>query len=141
MVVDEHISADKAHQTRTMISPLLPITEFRPAFPHPTSARFPMNFFEKVYAVIRTVPPGQVISYGQVAFLAGNPHMSRQVGWALHSCPPDVPWHRVVRKDGSLPSLQPETSLRQRALLEGEGIAFDEEGRICRRFFGEDRTF
>ena len=96
-----------------------------------------MNFFEKVYAVIRTVPPGQVISYGQVAFLAGNPHMARQVGWALHTCPSDVPWHRVVRKDGSLPSLSPETSFRQRSLLEQEGVFFDEKGRVRRKYFGD----
>lgn len=97
-----------------------------------------MKFFEKAYAVIRTVPPGQVISYGQVAFIAGNPRMARQVGWALHSCPPDVPWHRVVRKDGSLPHLPPEAILRQRTLLEHEGVTFDDEGRVCRRYFGED---
>ena len=60
-----------------------------------------MNFFDRVYDIVRSIPSGAVVSYGQVAFLAGNPRMARQVGWALHACPEDVPWHRVVRKDGS----------------------------------------
>ena len=94
-----------------------------------------MNFFELAYRVIRTVPPGQVISYGQVAFLAGNPRMARQVGWALHTCPADVPWHRVVRKDGSLPPLPPEGL--QRHLLEAEGVTFDAQGHVRREHFGD----
>lgn len=96
-----------------------------------------MNFFELVYDVVRSVPSGQVISYGQVAFLAGNPRMARQVGWALHVCPANVPWQRVVRKDGSLPGLAPEGSRRQRTLLEAEGVAFDEAGRVLRIHFGD----
>ena len=96
-----------------------------------------MNFFELVYRIVRAVPPGQVISYGQVALLAGNPCMARQVDWALHVCPPDVPWQRVVRKDGSLAPLPPDGSSRQRALLEAEGVAFDSRGRVIRGHFGD----
>ncbi len=96
-----------------------------------------MNFFERAYVVIREIPPGQVISYGQVAFLAGNPRMARQVGWALHVCPKDVPWHRVVRKDGSLPSLGLEGNRRQRELLAREGVRFDDRGRVLRECFGD----
>lgn len=97
-----------------------------------------MNFFEQVYDIVRAIPPGQVISYGQVAFLAGSPRMARQVGWALHACPEDVPWQRVVRKDGSLPELA-EGSGRQRELLEREGVLFDDKGRVLRPHF-EGRT-
>ena len=57
-----------------------------------------MNFFEKVYEIVNTVPRGCVMSYGQVAALAGSPRMARQVGWALHVCPDQVPWHRIIRK-------------------------------------------
>ena len=94
-----------------------------------------MNFFEQVYDIVCSVPPGKVISYGQVAFLAGNPRMARQVGWALHSCPVHVSWHRVIRKDGSLPSLSPEGKERQRKMLEAEGVIFDEQERVPRMYF------
>lgn len=107
------------------------------ASPERTDCRRAESFFERVYDIVRSVPAGQVISYGQTAFLAGNPRMARQVGWALHVCPEDVPWHRVVRKDGSLPGLSAETSLRQRRLLEEEDVAFDEAGRVLRILFEE----
>ena len=89
------------------------------------------NFFETVYAVARTVPPGRVMSYGQIAALAGNPRMARQVGWAMHDCPPDVPWHRVVRRDGSIATGDGDV---QRALLEAEGVEFDGNGRVLRGY-------
>ena len=62
-----------------------------------------MNFFESVYKVVKQIPAGKVLSYGDVARLAGNPKMSRQVGWALHVNPEQgvIPCHRVVFKDGS----------------------------------------
>ena len=97
-----------------------------------------MNFFERVYDIVRSVPAGQVISYGQTAFLARNPPMATQGGWATHACPEDVPCHRVVRKDGSRPGLSPESAFRQRRLLEAEGVTFDEKGRVNRRHFEED---
>ncbi len=93
-----------------------------------------MNFFEQVYDIVRSVPPGKVISYSQIAFLAGNPRMARQVGWALHVCPQDVPWQRVVRKDGSLPQV-PGTDERRRNMLEEEVVRFDEKGRVLRAHF------
>ena len=63
-----------------------------------------MNFFESVYKVVKQIPAGKVLSYGDVARLAGNPKRSRQVGWALHVNPEQgvIPCHRVVFKDGSL---------------------------------------
>ena len=90
------------------------------------------NFFETAYAVTRTIPPGRVMSYGQIAALAGNPRMARQVGWAMHDCPPDVPWHRVVRRDGSIATGDGDV---QRALLEAEGVEFDGNGRVLREYF------
>lgn len=90
------------------------------------------NFFETAYAVARTIPPGRVMSYGQIAALAGNPRMARQVGWAMHDCPPDVPWHRVVRRDGSIATGDGDV---QRALLEAEGVEFDGNGRVLRGYF------
>ncbi len=64
---------------------------------------------------VRSIPTGFVRSYGDV-----SPGSPRFAGSVLHSCAdPSVPWHRVVRADGSLAKGE-----RQRALLEGEGVPF-----------------
>lgn len=90
------------------------------------------GFFETVYAVVRTIPAGRVMSYGQIAALAGNRRMARQVGWAMRACPPDVPWHRVVRKDGSIATGDGKW---QRALLEDEGVELDGNNRVQKAYF------
>ena len=63
-----------------------------------------MTTFEKIYEVVRAIPKGSVASYGQVAYLAGNPRWARVVGYALHKNPQPgvVPCRRVVTKDGRL---------------------------------------
>lgn len=62
------------------------------------------TFNQKVYDIVRKIPKGYVMNYGQVARLAGNPRAARAVGYALHGNPdPDnIPCHRVVFKDGAL---------------------------------------
>lgn len=63
------------------------------------------GFFTRVYEVVSRVPRGRVVTYGQVAFLAGVPRGARAVGWALRALGrrgPRVPWHRVVGADGLL---------------------------------------
>ena len=91
------------------------------------------RFFEQVYQVVRRIPPGKVATYGQVARMLGKPRGARTVGWALHSMPEgsDVPWQRVINARGiiTLDAHGPGGAI-QRALLEAEGIVFDEEGRI-----------
>ena len=60
------------------------------------------NFFEQVYDVIRKIPKGKVMTYGQVAAILGTKD-ARKVGWALHgNTDPKTPCHRVVNKDGRL---------------------------------------
>ena len=64
---------------------------------------------------IRAIPAGRVAAYSDI-----TPHAPRQAGRVLSATPePDVPWHRVVRADGSLAK-----GARQRALLEAEGVPF-----------------
>ena len=55
-----------------------------------------MNTFERIYAVVQTIPKGKVATYGQVALLAGNPRWARVVGYALHVNPKPgvIPCHR-----------------------------------------------
>ncbi len=91
-----------------------------------------MGFFERVYSVVMKIPRGKVLSYGDVARLAGSPRSSRQVGWALHCNPrpEEIPCHRVLFKDGSVSSGfafgGPHV---QRAMLEAEGVKFGEDGK------------
>ena len=62
------------------------------------------SFYDRVYHAVRTVPAGQVATYGQIAAMAGSPKASRCVGNALHENPdPEtIPCHRVVNVKGKL---------------------------------------
>jgi methylated-DNA-protein-cysteine methyltransferase related protein len=84
-------------------------------------------FKEKVIEIIRLVPRGKVVSYGQVAAYAGVPRAAREVGWILNGSENqhiDLPWWRVVNNKGYLSirgSNENDKSL-QKKLLEAEGI-------------------
>jgi methylated-DNA-protein-cysteine methyltransferase-like protein len=85
------------------------------------------SFFKRVYRIVRQIPAGKVLTYGQIATLLGAPYMARQVGWAMHGCPPGLPWQRVVGAGGKIliNSLSTgEGPLLQRKLLEMEGVSF-----------------
>jgi methylated-DNA-protein-cysteine methyltransferase related protein len=71
-------------------------------------------------AVVRRIPRGQVMTYGEVAEAAGHPGAARQVVWSLKQCGPDMPWHRVVGA-GLKVRLTGEPGLEQRLRLESEG--------------------
>jgi len=90
-------------------------------------------FYERVYALVRQIPFGNVVTYGQVAALLGSPWAARAVGYALRFLPAgtDVPWHRVINHRGHISLRTPiESPLIQRLLLEEEGVVFDAEGRV-----------
>lgn len=91
--------------------------------------------YEKIYAVIRRIPPGRVATYGQVAALAGLPGRARQVGASLRDLPPgsSVPWQRVINAQGGIsarPGLLGVAEGYQRHLLEEEGVELNKSGRI-----------
>jgi methylated-DNA-protein-cysteine methyltransferase-like protein len=84
------------------------------------------DFFSRVYAVTKCIPPGRITTYGAIAAFLGSPQAARTVGWAMnasHLQPGFIPAHRVVNRQGLLtgkhhfryPSLMQE-------LLESEGI-------------------
>lgn len=88
---------------------------------------------EAVYDFVRTVPPGKVVTYGQVAGLVvGVSVTARQVGGIMNASPPDIPWQRVVGAGGHLPigKRSPGLKSRQQSLLESEGVAFLTNGCI-----------
>ncbi|THF84199.1 MGMT family protein [Cohnella fermenti] len=89
-------------------------------------------FTQRVISVIRSIPPGRVMSYGQVAAAAGSPRAARQVVRILHSSSEKhgLPWHRVVNKLGEVAIQEEEGRYTQRVLLEGEGVEFGLGGRI-----------
>jgi methylated-DNA-protein-cysteine methyltransferase-like protein len=85
-------------------------------------------FFERVYGLVREIPRGRVVTYGQIAAMLGVPRGARAVGWALRALPEAqarrVPWHRVVGAGGRIsPRGGPGPEI-QRRRLRGEGVAF-----------------
>jgi methylated-DNA-protein-cysteine methyltransferase-like protein len=85
-------------------------------------------FTETVIGIIQNIPEGRVMTYGQIARLAGSPRAARQVVRALHSMSRKhrLPWHRVVNSKGQI-ALQDDEQL---FLLESEGIEIGLGGMI-----------
>jgi methylated-DNA-protein-cysteine methyltransferase-like protein len=102
-------------------------------------ARPPRSFSARVYALVRRVPRGRVVSYGGIAAMLGSPRAARGVGHALSGLGPDadVPWWRVVNHNGEI-SIKgdPGLALLQRTLLEKERVVFDRRGRVDWERFG-----
>ena len=97
------------------------------------------TFYEQVYDIVRQIPYGRVISYGQIAWLAGKPRAAREVGWAMRHCPEGLPWQRVVMQNGAIAG--GEFADMRKALLTSEGVSFLPDGRVdmerCRWMGGE----
>jgi methylated-DNA-protein-cysteine methyltransferase related protein len=94
--------------------------------------------YARIYAVVRRIPQGRVATYGQVAALAGLRGHARQVGYAMYALRPGttVPWQRVINAKGAISRRAVfGGELRQRLLLEAEGIEFDWRGRISLKRF------
>lgn len=82
---------------------------------------------EMLYLALSQIPPGRVITYGELARRAGMPNGARQVGRMLAQLPAgsQLPWHRVVNAQGKL-SFPPDSAVfnTQKELLEQEGVQF-----------------
>lgn len=91
-----------------------------------------LSAWRAVWDLVRRIPRGRVMTYGQIATLLESRLSPRAVGWAMHGCPPDVPWHRVVNASGgcSTERLPDLPGGFQRALLEAEGVVFGTDGRV-----------
>src|SRR5688572_21410910 len=92
--------------------------------------------FQRIYEVVRQIPPGCVATYGQVATVVGQQTTARQIGDAMaalrHYQPePPVPWQRVINAQG-----QVSTGPRQQHLLEQEGVLFNAKGVTDLQRFG-----
>jgi methylated-DNA-protein-cysteine methyltransferase related protein len=89
-----------------------------------------------IYEVVRQIPYGKVATYGQVALWAGLPGQARLAGYALFNLPAAlvaaVPWQRVINAQGRISYSESRhgNDFKQRELLEGEGVEFDDKGRV-----------
>ncbi len=92
------------------------------------------NIYNRIYNMVRLVPPGKVSTYGQIAELVGR-CTARMVGYAMaglkRGTAPDVPWQRVINAQGKI-SVHGDGigNAIQRVMLEQEGVEFDEKGRV-----------
>lgn len=100
-------------------------------------------FTERVVDIIKRIPEGRVMTYGQIAEMAGSRRGARQVVRILHSLTRahGLPWHRVVNAKGEIAVKDDELRLMQTLYLRHEGVDVDDDGRIdlesC-RFTEED---
>ena len=90
------------------------------------------SFHDKVLKIVRRIPRGKLLSYGQVAAMAGSPRAARIVGGILFRLGPDskIPWQRVVNSQGGISTFRVGSGERQVALLKTEGIRFQASGKI-----------
>lgn len=87
---------------------------------------------DELWRLVRRIPAGQVISYGDLGKLMKHPATGRVVGRWMAQAPSDVPWWRVVARDGTFPigKRGPKLSLEQEQLLREEAVPFLNSGRV-----------
>ncbi len=88
------------------------------------------GYRERVFRIVRSIPRGRVMTYGQIAEILGEGYTPRTVGFVMHSSNDKTPWHRVVNAQGGCSTrgivLPPD---KQQRMLEAEGVSFNERGR------------
>lgn len=88
------------------------------------------KYRERVYTIVRRIPSGRVMTYGQIAELLGEGYTPRTVGFCMHSSPDGTPWHRVLNAQGACSTgriVLPHD--KQQRMLEQEGVVFDKNAR------------
>ena len=88
------------------------------------------DYRQRVYRIVRRIPRGRVMTYGQIAELLGEGYTPRTVGFVMHAAPSGTPWHRVLNARGACSTQRivlPHD--KQQRLLEMEEVVFDKSGR------------
>lgn len=89
------------------------------------------HYRERVYKIVRRIPRGKVMTYGQIAYMLGEGYTPRTVGFVMHGADENsTPWHRVINSQGRCSTgriVLP--SDKQQNMLEREGVRFDQSGR------------
>ena len=89
------------------------------------------TYRERVYELVRSIPKGRVMTYGQIALILGEGYTPRTVGYVMHGADSEkVPWQRVINSQGkcSTGRLTIPVNLQQE-LLEAEGVEFNAAGK------------
>jgi methylated-DNA-protein-cysteine methyltransferase-like protein len=83
-----------------------------------------MNFYTAVYKIVKTIPSGKVMTYGQIATMISSPRAARVVGFALRAgLDKNIPWQRVINSQGMISIVNPRaTKQLQAALLRQDGV-------------------
>jgi methylated-DNA-protein-cysteine methyltransferase related protein len=87
------------------------------------------TFYSNAVSVIKNIPFGKVATYGQIAMMAGNYRAARQISWILRSSSKkhDLPWHRIINKQGKISLRKSEGYELQEVMLKKEGIIFEDD--------------
>ena len=94
------------------------------------------KYRESVYSLVRQIPAGYVMTYGQIAFILGEGYTARTVGYVMHGADDDVPWQRVINSQGKCSTGRLTIPLNlQQELLEAEGVIFNAKGKCDLREF------
>ena len=89
------------------------------------------KYRERVYEIVRTIPMGRVMTYGQIAGILGEGYTPRTVGFVMHGADTkETPWQRVINSQGACSTGRMTLPVNlQQQILEAEGIKFDAKGR------------
>ena len=86
------------------------------------------TYRETVYALVRQIPVGMVMTYGQIAIVLGEGYTARTVGYVMHGSDEGVPWQRVINSQGKCSTGRLTIPLNlQQELLAAEGVIFSEK--------------
>jgi methylated-DNA-protein-cysteine methyltransferase related protein len=105
------------------------------------------SLYASIYALVKLIPKGRVMSYGGVARQIGRPRNARAVGYALFALPAElhnkVPWWRVINSAGRISnSASPDAPLRQRDALRAEGVEVSDDFKIdLKRYDAETEVY
>lgn len=88
------------------------------------------GFREQVEALVRQIPRGRVMTYGQLAALCGSPRAARIVGGIAHFGDPELPWQRVVNKQGGLAAGYPGGRPAHAEALRAENVIVDDDNYV-----------
>jgi methylated-DNA-protein-cysteine methyltransferase-like protein len=90
------------------------------------------SFRESVYAIVRQIPKGKLMTYGDIAAICGHPYAARVVGQIAHFGPEELPWQRVVNRIGNMASGYYGGKEIHKQMLEGEGIVVGDDYRVVK---------